>query len=365
MIEEQTLEALLGEVADGVELPGGGCEAALAGMRAPMQATGRRQWLPTAVSGIPVPAVAAGLVVAVIAVSATFLVAGHHSGSGSSAPSSRVAHTAAGAAQAYAGNALDKGRYTAPAVTPVPEGTSAPSTSSGTTTASGALASPRVVRTATVALQVKATAVGSTLTRLSALAAGDGGYVQDSTSSLAGKVPSGSMTLRIPSAGYGRARDALAGGGYGTVESLQEQGTDVTAQYTDLGARLDALTATRASYLALLGRAGTIPDVLAVQAQLSSVQQQIESLQGQLKVLADTSDDATIAVSVSAPPLAAPPAHHRSGWAVAVSRAGHGLVHDLEAIVARSGGALVAVVALLVAGALVLTGMRLIRRRLI
>ena len=71
----------------------------------------------------------------------------------------------------------------------------------------------------------------------------------------------------------------------GQTSNLTTKATDVTGQYVDLQARLDALEATRQQYLSILAKATSIGDILSVQEELDSVQTQIEQLQGQLQLL--------------------------------------------------------------------------------
>ncbi len=341
MITDEAVEAWLAAAAAEVPLPDDGRAQALAGLARSSRPRGHRPaYLPLAAASLLLLLAVSGVVAAVR----------HHpaGGASSAAESGRVQTQSAAAGKAG------------------PDAATAPGAAPGTgpEIASGnALAAPRVVRTATVTLQVAPSAVGGALAKVRALATADGGYVQDSTSSLAGADPAGTVTLRIPSAAYARVRDALAAGGYGTVRSLQEQGQDVTAQYTDLGARITALEATRASYLALLARAGSVPNVLAVQAQLTQVQEQLESLQGQQQVLADSSDDASVTVTVQPPPSAA--THARSGWSKALHDAGHGVVRVLQALLAASGVALLLVVGVLLLAWVVAVVSRLVRRRLL
>lgn len=343
MITDEALASWLHAAADDVPLPDGGLTAALAPLTAPPAVRSRR-WT---VHG---PALAGAAAAVALLVLLGVAVARHGGSSGSSSSSSGA--RPAGAPRAAAGAAA--GPATGGVKAPSTGGTEAPS-------AAVPVTGPRVVRTATVTLAVPAADVAGTLSRLRGLVAG-GGYVQDSTTALAGADPTGTVTLRVPSADYARVRDALAADTYGKVTALDERGQDVTAQYTDLGARIDALSRTRASYLTLLSKANSIGDVLAVQQQLTIVQQQIESLQGQQKVLADASDDATLAVTVGEAGGLPPIAPSRSGWSRAFHDAGHGLAGGLQALVAASGVTLVVLLVLAVLAGLALVGSRRLRR---
>jgi PKD repeat protein len=84
---------------------------------------------------------------------------------------------------------------------------------------------------------------------------------------------------------------------------------DVTEEYIDLNSQLTNLQATEQQLLTIMQKAGTIPDVLSVQNQLTSVQSQIEQTKGRMQYLQGTSstsllnvtlEQAALAVSLSA-----------------------------------------------------------------
>lgn len=223
----------------------------------------------------------------------------------------------------------------------------------------------RIVKTGELDLEVAAGKVSSTLTRLTALANLERGYVADSRTIEGGDAPSGVVTLRVPVAAFDqtvdRARDL------GTkVLSLQTSAHDVTSRYVDLSARISALKKTRSTFLTLLSRASTIGETLAVQQRVSDVQSQIERLQGQRKVLANRSALSTLTVTVNQKAAAVATTHHeKSGFAKAVDRSVSRFVRGVEAIIGVLGPLLLA---LLVACLLWLAGRlgyRLLRRRLV
>ena len=109
------------------------------------------------------------------------------------------------------------------------------------------------------------------------------------------------MTLRIPVARFSETMEALKALA-NLVEDEQVSGQDVTEQFIDLEARLGNLKATEAQFLETLKRAFTIKDILEVQDRLSQVRGDIESLEGQLKYLANQTDLATIHVTLSEEP---------------------------------------------------------------
>ena len=138
----------------------------------------------------------------------------------------------------------------------------------------------------------------------------------------------------------------------GTIDSLSTQASDVTAQYTDLQARLHALTATRNTFETLLTRANTIGEVLAVQNQITGVQSQMDQTAGQIKLLESQSTYGTFNVTVhtkGAPAPALLPVHHKSGLHRALNDSVDGFLGGVEFIIAGLGPALIFLLA--VAGA--------------
>ena len=83
------------------------------------------------------------------------------------------------------------------------------------------------------------------------------------------------------------------------VNSKQVQGQDVTEQYVDLEARLKNLRATEGQFSEIMKKAQKIEEILAVQAQLSQVRGEIESLEGRKKYLDQNVDYSVITLSLS------------------------------------------------------------------
>ena len=96
------------------------------------------------------------------------------------------------------------------------------------------------------------------------------------------------------------------------VRSESSTTSDRTADFVDMEARLRNLEATEATYLALLGKAETIADILTIQERINDVRLETELIQGSLNVLNDLSDLATIIVQLR-PPLVVEAGE--AGWA--------------------------------------------------
>jgi len=238
-----------------------------------------------------------------------------------------------------------------------------PSTTNGTTYAPDAVGQPaRIEQTGSLDLRVGRGDLSATVDQLSALAAANGGFVANSQTHSGGVdgAPSGTVTLQVPVASFSAVlRQAQA---LGKVSQLTTSATDVTGQYVDLQSRITALEASRQQYLTIMTRASSIGDVLAVQAQLDTLQSQIEQLQGELAVLGSETDYSRVTTAISE--VGAP--HHRaaavghSGLSRAWHDSVHGFVAGTEGLIRIAGPALFALLCLGVA----LLGGRLLWRRL-
>jgi hypothetical protein len=223
----------------------------------------------------------------------------------------------------------------------------------------------KVIKTGTIDLHVKAGQVSPTVDQLTSLAGGLGGYVANATSDEVGTAPTANLTLRVPVDQFETLLTRTRALGTPTV--VTTSGQDVTSNYVDLNAQIQALEATRTQYLQILAKATTIGDILSVEQQLSGLQTQLQQLQGQQMVLDDQTSFGTLTVQVSvgssshASPDPVPP----SGLAKAWGHARSSFAHGVEAVIGASGGILVFLV---FAGLVLLAGRLLwpvVRRRLV
>ncbi len=94
------------------------------------------------------------------------------------------------------------------------------------------------------------------------------------------------------------------------AESTREQ--DVTGQVVDLGARIENLEASEASYRTLVSRAEAVEDILAVQSRLDDIRGEIEQLTAQLEALEGQATLSTLTVTLA--PEATPVETTTEGW---------------------------------------------------
>lgn len=155
-----------------------------------------------------------------------------------------------------------------------------------------------IVKTGQLSLEVadldKAVAQGQTAV------AGMGGSVSSSNQSGTGDYASASVTYRIPVARWDDAMAALKKLGSKTL-SAQTDTSDVSSQVVDLQARLDNLKVTETALQAIMARATAIPDVIAVESQLSQTQGQIEQLTAQRDNLKNQAAMSTMTVTFQLP----------------------------------------------------------------
>ncbi len=117
-------------------------------------------------------------------------------------------------------------------------------------------------------------------------------------------------------------------------------GRDVTSEFTDLEARLRTAQATERQLLDILATARTVSDTLEVQRELLEVRSRIEVLQGQLNLLANQTDLATITVRLHPAPDLRIERFSPEGYAMhgstelPITIANHGTV-DLRDVVVR------------------------------
>ncbi|MGI5977882.1 MAG: DUF4349 domain-containing protein [Oscillospiraceae bacterium] len=127
------------------------------------------------------------------------------------------------------------------------------------------------------------------LAELTKLVADSGGFVENSSVYGASYDETGAQrgyrsadyTIRIPAEKFFSVSDRLKA--LGNVTSTQTQADNITMQYTDAQAHLDALKVQEARLLDLLAKAQSMEDILKIEEQLTRVRYEIENLTSQLK----------------------------------------------------------------------------------
>jgi Domain of unknown function (DUF4349) len=208
-------------------------------------------------------------------------------------------------------------------------GTPAPAPAGGAPAKSSAAAvqlvdlGNRIVRKATLSLEVGQADLNDTISRATTIVSGHQGiYVSSSTEVPNDRPAHGQVSFRVPVDAFEATLRELKG--LGRYRGEHSSSEDVTTQYIDLNGQLAAWRAQEKVYLRLVAQAKSIADVISVQNQLQSVQSNINRLQGQVDFLRDQSSFSTIELDL-AEPGAAGPAVPRTRFAKAWSTAVDGL----------------------------------------
>ncbi len=120
------------------------------------------------------------------------------------------------------------------------------------------------------------------------------------------------VSVRVPVARFQPIVDALPAMGTITAQNLAAM--DVTKQCTDTTIRMENAEASRRRLLELLKQATKMEDILSIEREIRRLSEEIETMKGELRYLADQVAFSTISVQfqANAPPPVAWPAQQRS-----------------------------------------------------
>ncbi|WP_336645365.1 DUF4349 domain-containing protein [Microbacterium sp. USHLN186] len=221
-----------------------------------------------------------------------------------------------------------------------------------------------IITTAQTSLRVKS--VARAADAITTLAAEHGGYVESSSLGLdpdAGDIApeeprragEGRIGIRIPAADLEKVLTALADEGEILRSSISRD--DVTATAVDLRARIDAARTSVKRLTELMGKAGSVGDLLSAESALSERQAQLESYEQQLKSLDEQVSMSAIQIELTeqTTPAVADPA----GFGDGLLAGWNGLVAGLNGLVIVVGFLL----PWLAIAAVALTAIWLVRRR--
>lgn len=157
----------------------------------------------------------------------------------------------------------------------------------------------RIIRTAELSLEVAEGSFDTAWTRALDVARRLRGSVLTSSTGSTTVIPSGELTIRVPTESFEEALIALRR--LGAVRGDQTSSQDVTEEYIDLRARLRNLRAQESVMLKLMARAQTIQDTITVQSQLSEIQLEVERIVGRLSFLDARTEFSTITTRLAEP----------------------------------------------------------------
>ena len=151
----------------------------------------------------------------------------------------------------------------------------------------------------TVEATIVVTDVQGSMDRITVLARELGGWV---VSTNRFEKHRGFISFRVPAEALDKATARLREMAV-QVKAEVSDSRDVTDEYFDLRARLDNQEATEEALLKLLGRAETVEAALKVQQTLTGVQEEVERLQGKIKLLEETSAFSLVSVNLELEPV--------------------------------------------------------------
>jgi len=151
----------------------------------------------------------------------------------------------------------------------------------------------KIIYTASISIEVES--VRDAMEEISAAASAMDGYIAGSDYRNDDRV-SGTVTIRIPPERLAELSEKIDELGKILSNNLSSQ--DVTQQYVDLNSRLKNAQAQEKQLLAIMEKATEITDILAVRAELSTVQQEIEVYKGQLRYYDNMVDFSTVTISL-------------------------------------------------------------------
>jgi len=248
---------------------------------------------------------------------------------------------------ATTGSAIDRtsmGVQSAGGTATVPSKLGAPAAVPNTTTPaidSITVQGPQVIRQAQLAITVTASSFDSKLTAVRAIVEQEQGYIAGTDAQANPQAPtdqirSGVITFMVPAAKFDETIDLVAK--LGKVQNEHISGSDVSAQYVDLQARLANEEAQRDAMLALLGKAQSVSDIIAVQTQLGQITQLIEELKGQISYIDHNTTYSTISVQITEAGAPVPTTSTDSwGLASALTDAAHNFVTTINCLITGLG----------------------------
>ncbi|MFQ5398020.1 MAG: DUF4349 domain-containing protein [Anaerolineae bacterium] len=161
-----------------------------------------------------------------------------------------------------------------------------------------------IIRTGNLAIVVEDTE--ETIQAITQLVEENGGWVvSSSVYQFNSTAKTGEITVRIPAEGFNSAVEAIKGMAL-EVTSESSSGEDVTDEYVDLNSRLANLEATAARVRNFLDESKNVEEALAVNAELSRLESEIEVIKGRMQYLSQSAAFSTLTISLTPDELSQP-----------------------------------------------------------
>lgn len=154
----------------------------------------------------------------------------------------------------------------------------------------------------TVYMDAETEDLDTAITGIDAHITGMGGYVEDQrvyngSTYASHRYRNANLTVRIPAEKVDEFTEKVAG--IANVVSKEKNLEDITLSYTATESRMKALQTEEARLLELLAEAETMSDLLEIEARLTDVRYELESVTSQLRLYNNQVDFATIHLSLS------------------------------------------------------------------
>jgi hypothetical protein len=143
---------------------------------------------------------------------------------------------------------------------------------------------PKIIKTADINFRVDD--YRKSRAAIGAILAANPAYIASEQESNNGYTLANTLVIRVEAGAFDRVvAELVKGAAYLQQKNITAR--DVTEEYVDITARLRTKKAVAAQYEELLKRAGSISDVLAVERELRTVREEIESTEGRLRYLSN------------------------------------------------------------------------------
>ena len=176
-----------------------------------------------------------------------------------------------------------------------PESKAAPEKDNADAPAPLLLADRKIVRNATLRFRVEK--LTDSEARILKMAGQFGGMITNSEENRTGGLSEVSMTVRVPAARLDPFLSMLLKESiYTDTKTIAAE--DITRQYADIDARIRAKKATEIRYLQLLQKARNVQEVMAVEAQLGQMREDIEAQEAVLRTLKNDVSLSTVTLTM-------------------------------------------------------------------
>lgn len=161
--------------------------------------------------------------------------------------------------------------------------------------------SERIIKDGRIEVEVPKGSFDQAFRSVVSLAQKAGGDVASSQSSRDDKRASGEITIRVPSQRFDQLLEST--NGLGKIEHREVSSQDVSGEFVDLQARVRHLQAQEQFYLGLLGKARVVGDAIAINQHLSTVQAEMERVQGRLRLIEEQTTYSRLTIALYEPGL--------------------------------------------------------------